>query len=632
MLKCILSKYIFNNINIGLNKNKEYEYMKENNEIRLRRDISEEYKWRLEDIYETEQAWLNDCSKVEKMTEEIKKYKGKLKESGINLFNCLQSRDKILEIRDKLYMYALKRIQEDSKNTKNQLFFNNAEKFKANIGAKVNFIENEILNMPMHMLFNYTNDVQELKIYDFYFKKITYQKAYRLSESEENILSNIEYLKNCPTNIYNKLKNADIHREYNIEDDNGNKIVVKSSQFEKISTGRNRKLRLELFKARNKYFMERKYTLAEIYGTVVKNNSFSAKTRKYKSSIEYELFNQNIPVDVYNNLITTVHENLNMLHDYISIYKRKVGVDNFHIYDFNTSIINQLPIEISYLEATKILKDCLSVFGEEYINVLDKAFNSRWIDVYEKDGKQTLECTGSIYGCHPYVLMNYSDNLRSILTLAHEMGHAMNTYYAFNEQPYVYAYYVPFVGEIASQVNEVLLFEYMIKNAREKSTKIYLMLQYLKRFHDAIILQTKIAEFEKIVHERYENGESIGADSLCEIYHRLNVEYYGPEMIIDEELDMKWSTIPHIFKKSFYVYSYATGLSAAIAIATKMNKGDKKFINAYLDFLKKGGQGYPIDNIKELGIDLSTPEPIQLAFDKFRELLNSLEELLNNED
>lgn len=600
------------------------------NTIRSRKDILEGYKWRLEDIYETEEAWLNDYARVNEMVKDIKKYKGNLKESALELLKSLQLRDKILEIRDKLYMYALKRKQEDSKNTENESLFQKAQKFKMDVGAEVAFIEAEIINIPEEILFNFKNYVDELAFYDFYFKKITHQRSFRLSQVEENILNKIECLKSSPSNIYDKVKNTDIPREYNIEDENGNRITIKNIECEKISKGRNRKLRLELFKARNKYFMERKYLLAEIYGSVVKNDVFLANIRKYSSSLEYALYNENIPVDVYNNLILTVRRNLNTMHDFVSSYKKKVGLEDFHIYDFDAPIINELPMEIPYSEATEILKDCLSVFGEVYVSNLDKAFNSRWVDVYENDGKQTLECTGSIYGCHPYVLMNYDNSIRSLITLAHEVGHAMNTYYAFNEQAYLYAYYTPFVGEIASQVNEVLLFDYMIKNAKEKNVQIYLLLNYLKRFDATIIHQTQLAEFEKIVHEKCEKGEGISAEDLCKIYHNINVDYFGSEMIIDEELDMGWSKIPHIFKTPFYVYSYATGFSAAIAIATKISQGDKKFTNAYLDFLKKGGSGYPIDIIKDLGIDLSTPEPIQLAFDKFRELLNRLEHLLNN--
>lgn len=600
------------------------------NTVRSRNDILEEYKWRLEDIYETEETWLNDYARVNEMVQDIKKYKGSLQESALELLKCLQLRDKILETRDRLYMYALKRKQEDSKNPENQALFHKAQKFKADIGAEVVFIEVEITNIPEEILFNFKNDVQELSFYDFYFRRLIHQKSFRLSQAEENILSKIECLKSSPSNIYDKIKNTDIPREYNIEDENGNRITIKNSECKKISKGKNRKLRLELFKARNKYFMERKYALAEIYGSVVKNDVFLADIRKYSSSVEYAFYNEKIPVEVYNNLILTVRRNLNTMHDFVSSYKNKVGVEDFHIYDFQTPIINEPPREIPYSEATEILKDCLSVLGEDYVSNLDKAFNSRWVDIYENDGKQTLECTGSIYGCHPYVLMNYDSSIRSIITLAHEMGHAMNTYYAFNEQMYLYAYYTPFIGEIASQVNEVLLFDYMINNEKEKNVQIYLILSYLKRFNGAIIQQTRLAEFERAVHEKCEKGEGIGAEDLCKIYHNINVAYFGPEMIIDEELDMGWSKVPHIFKTPFYVYSYAIGFSAAIAIATRINEGDKEFIKAYLDFLKKGGSGYPIDIIKDLGIDLSTPEPIELAFDKFRELQNRLDHLLNN--
>ena len=435
-------------------------------------------------------------------------------------------------------------------------------------------------------------------------------------------------LENASASIYSKIYDTDIASNYIVEDKDRNKLTVSRAQSDSLLKSSDRTLRLNMFKEKYKYFLERKHTLAETYSSVVNKDKIMAKIKKYNSSIEMALFKDNVSVDIYNNLILTVHNNLSIMHRFINIYKKKLGVQDFHIYDFDSPIIDEPPTIIHYQEGMRILDDCFKVLGADYVNDLNNGFNARWVDVYPSEGKTNLPCTGSIYGCHPYVLINYRDDISSLIVLSHEIGHAMNTHYAFNEQPYAYAYYSPFVGEIVSQVNEVILMEYLIKKEKDTNVKVYLILKYLKLFYSKIIRQTMLAEFEKIVHERCEKGEGIATSDLCNTYKLLINTYFGSELIIDYDLEMEWATIPHIFKNPFYVYTYATGFAAAVAISAKIIEGDKEFIEAYLDFLKKGASDYPIEVIKTLVLDLTTSETMQSAFNKFKELLNELELLI----
>ncbi|MBU3218272.1 oligoendopeptidase F family protein (plasmid) [Clostridium estertheticum] len=590
----------------------------------------EQYKWRLEDLYETEELWLDDFNYVQEMIDQIKGYNGQLGKTATILIEALQLRDKINEHKDKLRMYCLKRKQKNFKNTHFQVRFEEVESLRIKVEKILCFFEPELLNIPSETLLEFKKETDKLSIYDFYFNNLKRKSTTVLTDLEEAILSQAGMLLSIPGSIYGKIKESDFKPSI-IEDADGNQIILTNIRYSNILENKDRKLRIDSYKAHNKYFLERKHTLADIYISVVKKDVFISKSRKYKSCLEYALYKDNVRLNVYESLIKAVHDNIETVHKLVSIHKKSMQLQKLYMYDFNVSIVEKIEINISYDKGCEILKKSLAKLGSEYILELDNAIKSRWIDVYPDDKKQNQELTGPVYGVHPYVLLNYRNDINSLLTFAHEMGHAMHAYYAFKEQLFINAYYSPIIAEISSLVNEILVLEYMISNASNRKEKIHLIYDYASRFYKVIIVQTKFAEFEKIVHEKVEMNEGVDTDTLCNIFHKLNSDYLGIEMTLDNESDMGWSKIQHVFSKPFYVYTYATGFSAAVAITNKILQGDKEFINAYLDILKKGGSDYPIEIIKTLGIDLNTPKPVELALSKFKELVNQLEQLLNVE-
>ena len=335
----------------------------------------------------------------------------------------------------------------------------------------------------------------------------------------------------------------------------------------------------------------------------------------------------NIPVDVYKNLITAVHENLGLMHRYVSIRKKLLGVDELHMYDLYAPLVADVKMEIPFEEAKEIVANGLLPLGADYRKVLNEGYNNRWIDIYENENKRSGAYSWGAYGTHPYVLLNYNETLSNVFTLAHEMGHAIHSYYSDKTQPFVYAGYKIFVAEVASTCNESLLIDYMLKNTNDKKEKAYLINHFLEKFKGTLFRQTMFAEFEMITHKMVEDGESLTADALCKIYHELNLAYFGEDIVIDSEIDMEWARIPH-FYNAFYVYQYATGYSAAIALSRRILNEGEQAVKDYIQFLSGGSSNYPIELLKGAGVDMSTKEPVTQALKLFEELLTQMEELL----
>ena len=370
-------------------------------------------------------------------------------------------------------------------------------------------------------------------------------------------------------------------------------------------------------------------TLATAFTSNIKQEVFFAKTRGYSSTLEMKLDGSNIPVSVYHNLIDSVHEHLPLMHKYVSLRKKLLGVDELHMYDIYVPIIKDVEMNIPFEEAKEVVYEGLEPLGEEYRSILNKGYDNGWIDVYENEGKRSGAYSSGVYGVHPYVLLNYQDNLSNVFTLAHEMGHAIHSYYSNENQPYTYSDYKIFVAEVASTCNEALLMDNLLAKTEDKKEKAYLLNYYLEQFKGTVFRQTMFAEFELITHQKVFGGESLTADDLCEIYHDLNVKYFGDDIVIDSEIDMEWARIPH-FYRAFYVYQYATGYSAAVALSRKiLNEGEpavERYIN---NFLKGGGSDYPINLLKKAGVDMTTKEPVNQALDLFGELISQLEEIVD---
>jgi oligoendopeptidase F len=526
---------------------------------------------------------------------------------------------------EKVYVYANMRSHEDSANGYYQGLADRTESLAVEVSSASSFIVPEILTIPDEKLAGFVKENEKLAFYKKYLDEIVRTKPHILNATEEQIMAMSGEMANAPGSIYSMLNNADI-KFPTIKDEHGKEIEITKGRFIQLMESNDRRVRKDAFEALYSTYKKQRNTLAALLNSQVKSNLFNAKVRKYSSARESYLFPDNVPEAVYDNLIKAMHDNMHLMHKYMKLRKEMLGLDELHMYDVYTTMVKEAKMDITYEEAVETVKKGVAVLGEQYSKDLEKGFTSGWIDVYENEGKRSGAYSWGCYGSHPYVLLNHTDTVNNMFTLAHEMGHALHSFYSDANQPYIYAQYKIFVAEVASTLNEALLMHYMLKNTTDKTEKMYLLNYYMEQFRTTVYRQTMFAEFEKIIHGKAEAGESLTADVLCQIYHDLNVEYYGPDMIVDELLDMEWSRIPH-FYTSFYVYKYATGFSAATAIAHKIINEGQSAIDKYLEFLQSGGSDYPIELLKIAGVDMTTPEPINNALKVFEDLLNQMEEL-----
>lgn len=596
-------------------------------ELPERKDISPEYKWQLDDIYANEEKWQDDFLKLQSLLGQISQYKGKLHESSQNLLQCLKLRDEIGIISGKLYGYARMHRDEDSANTHYQAMTGKTETQLAQAGAATAFIEPEILGMENETLEAFKKQEVGLAPYAFYFENLLRQKQHILSPAEEEILSLSGDVTGATENVFNMLAHADMKFPF-ITDEKGNKVQLSEGRYQTFIKSADRRVRKEAFTSLFGTYNKFRNTFAATLGGNIKKDAFYSKVRKYPSTLEANLETDNVPLEVYNNLIDTVNNNLSFLHRYIALKQKALKLDKIHMYDLYTPLISDVKIEIKYDEAKLMVKEALKPLGPEYLSILEKGYASRWIDVYENKGKQTGAYSWGTYGVHPFVLLNYNGKYDDASTLAHEMGHAIHSYYSHATQPYVNSSYTTFCAEVASTTNEILLLDYMLSHTTDKNKKIFLINQYLEAVRGTVYRQTMFAEFEKIVHSKVESGETLTADILDEIWHELNTKYYGPDICVDKEIDVEWARIPH-FYSSFYVYQYATGYSAATALASQLQIEGDVAQKRYIEFLKSGGSDYSLNILKRAGVDMSSPEPIQITLNKFADRVTELEKLLN---
>jgi oligoendopeptidase F len=594
--------------------------------LKNRNEIDDKYKWQLEDMYSDYKAWEIDYEKVKDMAINICLYSGKLHESPETLYKCLSLSDEISEIIEMLFVYARMRRDEDNSIGINQEYTGKAMSLVTEVQAMLSFIVPEITAIDEKKILGFLKDKEELQIYDFYLKEIIRQKKHILSEKEEKILAMAGEVAHAPGDIFTMFNNADL-KFPSIKNEEGEDVEVTKGRYIKFMESQDRRVRKDAFTVLYKKYSEFRNTLAASLINNIKKNKFFYKVRNYSSALESSLDSDNIKTEVYDNLIKAVSEKLPLLHKYYEARKKIMKLDELHLYDTYVPLIKEPPKDIPYEEALKIIKTALRPMGKEYLNDLDLAFNNKWIDVYENKGKTSGAYSWGAYKAHPYVLLNYQGTLNDVSTIAHEMGHALHSYYSNNNQPYVNAGYKIFVAEVASTVNESLLIKYMIEKAGSDEEKAFLINKYLEEFKGTIFRQTMFAEFEKITHEKIESGEALTADSLDEIYTGLNKKYFGDSVVIDDEISAEWSRIPH-FYSSFYVYKYATGFSAATALARQLQDEGEPALKRYLNFLKSGGSDYPLNLLKKAGVDLTVPKPVSDALDVFGGLLTSLTGLL----
>lgn len=583
-----------------------------------RSEIAQQDKWRIEDIYATDEAWEADYNECIRRAKEKCAYQGRLAESALILYQALKESDEADLLVEHVYVYAFMKYYEDTANAVYQEMSGRAQAAVTKLSEKYAFLTPEILAIDEKKMQEYLNS-DTLALYRHALEDILVKKDHALSEKEERLLAMAGQVTASPNEIFSKFNNADV-KFGTILDEDGNEVELTNGRYSVFMESNDRSVRENAFKALYRQYGNFKNTLAATYYANVKQACFYAKARKYDSTLQMYLSGSFIPEKVYHNLIETVHNNLDKMHAYVSLRKQVLGVDELHFYDIYAPMVSDITMKIPYEEAKDIALKALAPLGEEYLSKVKEGFESGWVDVYENTGKRTGAFSWGTYGVHPYVFLNYTDTLNDVFTLVHEMGHAMHTYYSNTNQPYPYAGYRIFVAEVASTCNEALLMQYLLKNCTDASEKKYLMNHYFEQFKGTLFRQTMFAEFEMITHKMAEDGEVLSTQALCDVYRKLNEEYFGADMVIDDEIALEWSRIPH-FYTPFYVYQYATGYSAAIAIASKIFKGDEKTLKGYMQFLSGGCSMHPIDLLKLCGIDMESPQVIQEALDVFGQLL-----------
>ncbi len=592
-----------------------------------RDEIEAQYKWRTQDIYTSDEEWEKDFESLKGMIGKLDRFKGKLGSSADNLLNCLKTRDEIEIQFGKLSFYASLKSDEDTRVTKYQAFRDRISALSIEIRERSSFIQPEIIRIPEKKIRKFLAENPQLKIYQHYIEDILRSKRHVLSEEGEQLLALSGDLSRTPYQVFSMFNNADITFP-SIKDENGKNIELTKGRFFALMRSPHRRVREDAFTAFYSTYNHWRNTLSATLSGAVKRDMFYARARKYSSSLEAALDSDNIPIAVYDNVINTLNDNLTPMHKYISLRKRILGLDKVRPWDLYVPLLSEVEWKIPYDEAVKTIEKALEPLGSEYISVLKDGFSSGWIDVFENAGKRAGAYSSAVYGApHPYILLNYNNQLTDMFTVAHEMGHSMHSYFTLKNQPYIYSDYSIFVAEVASTLNEALLMNYLLENTRDKQKKLYLLNQYIDQIRGTVYIQAIFAEFEKTIHEKAESGDALTSDTYNEIARDIYTRYYGPDFRMDSLYDINWCRIPH-FYYNFYVYQYATGFSAATALSQKILAGDKKARDAYLKFLGRGSSDYPINLLRDAGVDMASPEPIVATARLFARLLNEMEGLL----
>jgi len=595
------------------------------NSLPYRNEIQKKYQWKLEDIFQSDKLWDEEYNEVKSKLVEMKNFQGKIHTSG-TLLKVLKLKDYIGERLDRLFTYARMRRDEDNTRAQYQALADRAFTLAVEVSSVLSFVEPEILAIPEKELQSFLQQNDDLKLYEHYLSDLMRMKEHVLDSDKEKMLAEVGELANAPADIFKMLDNADI-RFPTIKDEQGEEVELTKGRYIGFMESYDREVRKSAFKALYSTYSSLVNTLSATISANIKRDIFYKNQRKFKSSLEASLFADNVPVSVYDELIKAVHDRLDLMYRYTRLRKKLLGLDELHMYDLYVPLVKDYEKKIPYEEAKSMVIQGLKPLGEEYISLLKEAFESGWIDVYENRGKTGGAYSWGCYGVHPYVLLNYQGRLDDVFTLAHEMGHAIHTYYSNANQPYVYSQYVIFVAEVASTCNEALLINFLLDHAKEKQEKMFLLNHFMEQFRGTLYRQTMFAEFEKITHEMAERGEPLNPEVLKKIYHELNVKYYGPDVVVDPEIDYEWARIPH-FYNSFYVYKYATGFSSAIAISQDiLNKGSMA-VESYKQFLSGGNSDYPINLLKKVGVDLTEPKPVREALNLFEILLDEFEKLI----
>lgn len=581
--------------------------------------------WRMEDLYSSDQAWEEDVRILQEELKGFAGYQGRMGASAGILLDALRAQDELSLRMERLYVYASQRSHQDMGNAFYQDMADRAQILMVQVGDGTSFVEPELLEIPGEDWQRFLEEEPGLALYRRYMEEKQRKKAHILSKEMEGVLARASEMGQSSQNIFMMFNNADL-RFGMIRGEDGTEQELTQGRYVQFLESRDRRVRREAFERLYAAYDSFRHTLAATFSANVKQELFFARMRAYGSAREAALDQAAIPVSVYDRLIETVRSHLPDMYRYVRLRRERLGLEELHMYDLYVPLVERPGREYTFDQAKEIVKEGLAPLGEEYIRLLDEGFSGGWIDVYENQGKRSGAYSWGAYGTHPYVLLNYNGSLDHVFTLAHEMGHALHSYYSDKAQPYVYAGYKIFVAEVASTCNEALLIHHLLEKAEDENEKAYLINHFLDQFKGTLFRQTMFAEFERTVHEKVQEGEVLTAENLCQIYYGLNEEYYGPDMAIDRAIEMEWARIPH-FYNAFYVYQYATGFSAAIAISSKILAGEPGIVEKYKRFLSGGSSMDCIDLLKICGVDMTSEEPVENALRVFGEYLAKLEKI-----
>lgn len=595
------------------------------NRIPKRSEVKAEYTWATEDIYPTDDAWVEDFKKLKDIPSKLMSYKGRLGESGQTLLEFLKLSDDISVLVDNLGNYARRKSDEDTAVSRYQGMVGQLMNVYVLINSAGSFETPEITAIPDDRMNELYSEAPGLSLYKLKLDRIRKKREHILSENEERILALAGDAMGSPENIYSMFSDADM-RFPDAYDKDGKAHQVTHGSYVPLMHQSDRVLRKSAFEAMYKTYGSFKNTMAATLSAQIKSVQFYSQARNYSSSLEAALDDNEVPVEVYTNLIKAVHENMDYMYKYVDLRKKLMGVDELHFYDIYANIVADADMKIPFEQAKETVLKALEPLGEDYLKIMREGFDNRWIDVYENEGK-----TSGAYSAgarvHPYVLLNYKDNLDSMFTLAHEMGHAIHSYLSNKKQSVVYSDYVIFVAEVASTCNEALLMQYLLKTTEDKKQKAYLINYFLEQFRTTLYRQTMFAEFELKINELCAAGETLTADTLCEIYGELNKLYFGDGLVLDDEIRLEWARIPH-FYYNYYVYQYATGYSAAIALSQRILNEGETAVKDYIGFLSGGCSKDPIELLRGAGVDMATTKPISDALKLFGSLIDKMNELI----
>ena len=598
--------------------------------MKKRSEADSKYTWKLEDMVAEDSQWEQMFKEASGEISEYASYKGRLAGSADTLYACLLFDDKLSQKIERLYVYARMRSDEDTTVQRYQDMFSRAQTLSYRAAENSSFLVPEILSMDRELLEQYMAADNGIGHFKRALEIILARRDHTLSGEMEELLAQSYDATQGASQIFTMFNNADVKFPV-ITGESGEGIQITHGNYISLMENQDRRIRKDAFEGLYSVYEQFSKTLAAAFSSNVKQAVFYAKAKKYASSREYYLADNEVPELVYDNLVKAVRENIVKLHEYTRVRKDVLGVDELHMYDLYVPMVAAADRRYTYEEAKSIVLEGLAPLGEEYLSLLKQGFDSRWIDVYENEGKRSGAYSWGTYGSHPYVLLNFHGTLNDVFTLAHEMGHSIHTWYSDRNQPFTYAGYKIFVAEVASTCNEALLIRHLLKKAGSREEKAYLLNHFLESFRGTLFRQTMFAEFEDMAHKKAARGESLTAESLCSIYRQLNADYFGPAMTVDRQIDYEWERIPH-FYTPFYVYQYATGFSAAVAISSRIMSGEPGALEGYKKFLSGGCSMKPIDLLKLCGVDMSTTRPVDEALGFFGELIEEFKKCIHTNE